>query len=57
VLIPLGTIVVGPIAGLIGVRPTLFAAGVVIQAMNLLVLAQPKVWSIRNDPAPELAAA
>jgi MFS family permease len=53
VLIPLGTVVVGPLAGWIGVRETLFAAGIVIQAMNLLVLAQPKVWSIRNLPAPE----
>jgi hypothetical protein len=45
--------VVGPVAGLLGVRPTLFAAGAVIQAMNLLVLAQPKVWSIRNEASPE----
>jgi hypothetical protein len=57
VLIPLGTVVVGPTAGLIGVRPTLFAAGVAIQAMNLLVLAQPKVWSIRNQAATEPAPA
>lgn len=57
VLIPLGTVAVGPLASLIGVRATLFAAGVVIQATNLLVLAQPKVWSIRNEPAIELAPA
>jgi len=57
VLIPLGTVVVGPLAGLIGVRATLFAAGGVIQAMNLLVLAQPKVWSIRNEPRAELGPA
>ena len=57
VLIPLGTVVVGPIASWIGVRPTLFAAGIVIQAMNLIVLAQPKVWSIRYEPAAELAPA
>jgi hypothetical protein len=56
-LIPFGTAVVGPIAGWIGVRPTLFAAGIVIQVMNLLVLAQPKVWSIRNEPPAELAPA
>jgi MFS family permease len=57
VLVPLGTVAVGPLASLIGVRATLFAAGIVIQAMNLLVLAQPKVWSIRNQPPSELAPA
>lgn len=57
VLVPLGTVAVGPLASLIGVRATLFAAGVVIQAMNLLVLAQPKVWSIRNEAPVELAPA
>jgi len=57
VLIPLGTVAVGPLAGWIGVRTTLFAAGVVIQAMNLFVLAQPKVWSIRNEAPAELAPA
>ncbi|HET7127823.1 MAG TPA: MFS transporter [Gaiellaceae bacterium] len=47
VLIPLGTAVVGPIAGLVGVRTTLLAAGIVVQVTNLLVLVQPEVWSIR----------
>jgi predicted MFS family arabinose efflux permease len=49
VLIPLGTAIVGPIAGLMGVRPTLLAAGIVVQAMNLLVLVQPEVWIIRGE--------
>jgi MFS family permease len=52
VLIPLGTAVVGPIAGWVGVRPTLIGAGLVVQVMNLLVLAQPAVWSIRSLPQP-----
>jgi hypothetical protein len=52
VLIPVGTAVSGPIAAAIGVRETLLAAGVVILASNLLVLAQPAVWGIRNAPAP-----
>jgi MFS family permease len=52
VLIPVGTAVSGPIAAAIGVRTTLLAAGVVILAMNLLVLTQPAVWGIRNAPAP-----
>jgi hypothetical protein len=55
VLIPLGTAVVGPVAGHFGVRPTLFAAGAVIQVMNLLVLAQPAVWKIVSDPVPTSA--
>jgi hypothetical protein len=37
---------------LLGVRPTLIAAGAVVQVTNLLVLAQPAVWSIRGEPAP-----
>jgi MFS family permease len=57
VLIPLGTVAVGPIAAAIGVRPTLFAAGIAIQVMNLLVLSQPKVWSIRNASTTAPAAA
>jgi MFS family permease len=50
VLIPLGTAVVGPLAHVFGLRPTLIAAGAVIQLTNLLVLAQPEVWSIRAEP-------
>ena len=53
VLVPLGTVAAGPLAGLVGVRGTLFAAGIVIQAMNLIVLAQPKVWSIRSELPPD----
>jgi MFS family permease len=52
VLIPVGTAVSGPIAAALGVRTTLLAAGVIILATNLLVLAQPAVWGIRNEPAP-----
>jgi len=52
VLIPLGTVVAGPLAAWVGVRTTLFAAGIVILATNLLVLAQPAVWGIRNEPVP-----
>lgn len=55
VLIPLGTAVVGPLAAVLGVRPTLFAAGAVVQAMNILVLLQPAVWSIRAAPVVSAA--
>jgi MFS family permease len=52
VLIPVGTAVCGPLAAAFGVRTTLLAAGVVILASNLLVLAQPAVWGIRSEPVP-----
>jgi predicted MFS family arabinose efflux permease len=52
ILIPLGTAAAGPIAGAIGVRETLLAAGVITVAMNVLVLANREVWGIRRV-APE----
>ena len=48
VLIPLGTAAAGPIAGAIGVKETLIASGVVTVLTNLLVVAQPVVWTIRR---------
>ncbi|MDX6475610.1 MAG: hypothetical protein QOH95_1121 [Gaiellaceae bacterium] len=53
VLIPLGTAAAGPIAGAIGVKDTLIAAGVITVVTNLLVVAQPVVWRIRQ---PSVAA-
>ncbi len=50
VLVPLGTALAGPVAVAIGIRETLLAAGIVILAANLLVLAQPAVWAIRSEP-------
>jgi sulfite exporter TauE/SafE len=52
VLVPLGTVLAGPIASAVGVRATLFGAGVLTLVMNLLVLAQSSVWSIRQEPEP-----
>ena len=52
ILIPLGTAIAGPIAAGFGVRRTLLAAGIVILATNLLVLAQPAVWKIGSEPTP-----
>ena len=57
VLIPLGTAVVGPVAGVLGVRTTLLVAGVVIQVTNLLVLAQRDVWAITSEPEAAPATA
>ena len=50
ILIPLGTAVVGPLAGQFGVRMTLIVAGAVVGVMNLLVLAQREVWAITSEP-------
>jgi MFS family permease len=55
VLIPLGTAAVGPLAAALGIRATLLVAGSIVQLMNLLVLAQPAVWSIRGEPVPAAA--
>jgi MFS family permease len=55
VLIPLGTAAVGPLAAALGIRATLLVAGSIVQLMNLLVLAQPAVWSIRREPVPAAA--
>jgi len=54
VLIPLGTAAAGPVAGTIGVKETLIASGVVTVLTNLLVVAQPVVWTIRrpSEAAP-----
>jgi MFS family permease len=55
VLVPLGTATAGPLAGAIGVKETLIAAGVVTVGMNLLVVLQPVVWSMRRAvPEPAL---
>jgi MFS family permease len=55
VLVPLGTAAAGPIAGVIGVRETLLAAGVITVLTNMLVLANREVWGIRRDVEPATA--
>jgi MFS family permease len=53
VLIPLGTAAAGPIAAAIGIKETLIAAGVITVVTNLLVVAQPVVWTMRRlEAAP-----
>jgi hypothetical protein len=54
VLIPLGTAAAGPVAGSIGIKEALIASGVITVATNLLVVAQPVVWTIRQ-PEPATA--
>jgi hypothetical protein len=52
VLVPLGMVVAGPVASLIGVRATLIGAAVTMMTCKAIVLAQPTVWAIRRE-APE----
>ena len=56
VLVPIGTAVAGPVAGVIGVRETLLAAGVLTLLTNAVVLARPEVWKIRAAPPEPVAA-
>jgi MFS family permease len=51
VLVPLGTVIAGPIAAVIGVRATLIAAAVTMISCKLIVISQPSVWAIRREPA------
>jgi MFS family permease len=52
VLVPLGMVVAGPVASLVGVRATLIGAAVTMMTCKAIVLAQPTVWAIRRE-APE----
>jgi MFS family permease len=54
VLIPLGTAAAGPIAAAVGVKEALIGSGVITVAANLIVVAQPVVWTIRR---PAVASA
>jgi MFS family permease len=54
VLIPLGTAAAGPVAAGIGIKETLILSGIVTVVTNLIVVAQPVVWSIRQ-PNPTTA--
>ena len=57
VLIPLGAAAAGPVAGLIGIYATLIVAGTISLVCVAVVLAQPSVWSVGNEPPRELAPA
>ena len=50
VLIPLGTAAAGPIAAAVGVKEALIGSGVITVVSNLIVVAQPVVWTIRRPP-------
>ena len=53
VLMPLGSIVAGPIASVIGITETLIATTVIELACFAVIIAQPSVWAIRAEPFPE----
>jgi MFS family permease len=50
VLMPLGSALAGPIAGVIGVTETLIATGLIEAACFAVIIAQPSVWAIRAEP-------
>ena len=51
VLIPVGSALAGPIASVVGIYPTLVGSGLISLACIAVVIAQPSVWAIRNEPA------
>jgi MFS family permease len=53
VLMPLGSIVAGPIASVIGITETLIATTVIELACFAVIIAQPSVWAIRAERLPE----
>jgi hypothetical protein len=53
VLMPLGSAVAGPIAGAIGVTETLLATALIEAACFAVIIAQPSVWAIGREAAPE----
>ncbi len=53
VLMPLGSIVAGPIASVIGITETLIATTVIELACFAVIIAQPSVWAIRAAPSAE----
>jgi hypothetical protein len=50
---PVGALVVGPLAATIGVPLTEYGAAVLILVASLLALAPRQVRSLRSDQAPE----
>ncbi|HVW89412.1 MAG TPA: MFS transporter [Gaiellaceae bacterium] len=57
VLVPIGTAVVGPIAGVIGIKATLLAAGATMIGTKAAIVSRRSVWAIRRDPELSPAAA
>ena len=52
VLMPLGSIVAGPVASAIGITQTLIGTTAIELACFAIIIAQPSVWAIRADPLP-----
>jgi hypothetical protein len=57
VLMPLGSIVAGPVATVIGIAPTLFATAAIELVCFAIIIAQPSVWAIGTEPAAAPALA
>lgn len=52
VLVPIGTAIVGPIAGVIGIKATLLVAGATMIGTKAAIVSHRSVWAIRRDPVP-----
>jgi MFS family permease len=50
VLMPLGSILAGPISSVIGITQTLIGTTAIELACFAVIIAQPSVWAIRADP-------
>jgi MFS family permease len=57
VLMPLGSAIAGPIAGVIGVTETLIATAVIEAACFVVIIAQPSIWAIGREPSAAPAPA
>jgi MFS family permease len=56
VLMPIGSVVAGPVASVIGITQTLIATTVIELVCFAIIIAQPSVWAIRAEP-PAVALA
>jgi MFS family permease len=56
VLVPLGTAVVGPIAGVVGIKAALLAAGATMLATKAAIVSRPSVWAIREPTTRPVTA-
>ena len=52
VLMPLGSIVAGPVASVVGLTQTLLATTVIELVCFAIIIGQPSVWAIRAEPVP-----
>jgi hypothetical protein len=57
ILMPLGSVVAGPVASVFGIAPTLYATAAIELVCFAIIIAQPSVWAIGAEPAAAPALA